>query len=104
MIAAAEIARDIRVCSAKTAERIKAAVVAYGPLPAIAGRTEDIVSRLAADKKTISGNPHFVLPEKIGKVKIVSNVPAKNVYRSITTITKHVLVDKDWSWCHTSRP
>jgi len=90
MIAAAEIARDIRVCSAKTAERIKAAVVAYGPLPAIALRTEDIVSRLATDKKTISGNLHFVLPEKIGKVKIVSNVPGEVVYRSITAITNHV--------------
>jgi 3-dehydroquinate synthase len=89
MIAAAEIARDVRVCSAKTTERIKAAIMAYGPLPPIAAKADEIVSRLAADKKTIFGNLHFVLPEKIGKVKIVSNVPNEVIYRSIGAITNH---------------
>ena len=89
MIAATEIARDVRVCSAKTAERIKAAIMAYGPLPPVTANTTEIVSRLAADKKTISGSLHFVLPEKIGKVKIVSNVPNEVIYRSIGAITNH---------------
>ena len=89
MIAAAEIARDVRVCSAKTAERIKAAVKAYGPLPRVVARTDEVVARLAADKKAVSGSIHFVLPEKIGKVKIVSGVPTEVIERSVDAITNH---------------
>jgi 3-dehydroquinate synthase len=89
MIAAAAIASDVRACAPATSERIQAAVRAYGPLPPVSALTSDIVSRLTADKKTVAGKNHFVLPQKIGKVKIVSNVPDEVVRRAVEQIRNH---------------
>jgi 3-dehydroquinate synthase len=89
MIAATEIAGDIRACSPATAERIQAAVRAYGPLPPVNAQTSDIVARLSADKKTVAGKNHFVLPQKIGQVKIVSAVPDVVVRRAVEQIRNH---------------
>ncbi len=55
------------------AERIIAAVAAYGPIPSLDGiRAERLVGRLASDKKTLQGKVHFVLPEGVGRVRIAS--------------------------------
>jgi 3-dehydroquinate synthase len=32
------------------------------------------VTRLASDKKTVQGKIHFVLPERIGEVQVVSGI------------------------------
>ena len=85
----AAIARDVRTCIPETTERIQAAVSVYGPLPLLSVTTEAVTARLASDKKTVAGAIHFVLPEKIGKVKIVSDVPPEVVHSAIEQIRNH---------------
>src|SRR5215467_2774444 len=63
MIAAAAIARNAGFCPAETADRIAAATLAYGPLPRIVCEASAVLDRLGADKKTVGGTVHFVLPE-----------------------------------------
>ncbi len=89
MIAASAIARDAGFCSADTTEKITASTFAYGPLPPVTCGTEDVMARLVADKKTVGGAVHFVLPLKIGKIKISSDVPAEVVRRAVERIRTH---------------
>ena len=89
MIAASTIARDAGFCSAETADRIVSATLAYGPLPPVVCEVQEIMSRLIADKKTIGGTVHFVLPQKIGKVKISPDVPAETVRNAVEMIRNH---------------
>ena len=83
MIAATAIGQEIGTCAEATAQRIRSAVMAYGPLPPVTARTEDIVARLASDKKAVAGAIHFVLPWTIGKTKIVNDVPMRVVTEAI---------------------
>jgi len=47
----------------------------YGPIPSLEGvAPEALLGRMRQDKKTIHGSIHFVLPERIGEVRIVSGV------------------------------
>ncbi len=47
----------------------------YGPIPPVGGiAPESLVARLVSDKKTLKGKVHFVLPEKVGEVRIVSGL------------------------------
>jgi 3-dehydroquinate synthase len=76
MIAATHIARAQGILEPQVAERIVRVTRSLGPLPAVTVTPAKIVKRLLADKKTIEGNVHFVLPKEIGKVDIVPDVPA----------------------------
>jgi 3-dehydroquinate synthase len=89
MMAAASIAGDLRTCSQAVTERIHSAVSAYGPLPPASVGTQAVIARLASDKKTVAGAVHFVLPQKIGKVVITSNVPPEIIYSAVNRITSH---------------
>lgn len=89
MIAAAGIACDCGFCAPETAEQIVSAVKAYGPLPPVQCGTNEIVSRLSADKKTLAGSVHFVLPLKIGKVRIAGDVPPEVVRQAVEQIRNH---------------
>jgi 3-dehydroquinate synthase len=89
MIAAAAIARDCGVCAPETAGRIAETVKAYGPLPLVECGVEEIIGGLSADKKTVGGAVHFVLPLKIGKVKIAGNVPPSVVRLAVEQIRHH---------------
>ncbi len=52
----------------------------YGPIPPLDGISpENLVARLSKDKKTLAGNVHFVLPEAIGQVRIVSGLDPEAV-------------------------
>ncbi|HLZ00085.1 MAG TPA: 3-dehydroquinate synthase [Candidatus Angelobacter sp.] len=90
MIAAASIARGAGLCSAETAKRIQAAVLAYGELPPVTVTANDVLARLGADKKTIAGAVHYVLPVKVGKVTITSKVPLDIVRAAVDEIRNHV--------------
>jgi 3-dehydroquinate synthase len=59
-------------------------VVRYGPIPATDGIAPDrLVARLKSDKKTVRGTVHFVLPSRIGEVKIVSDLDEKQVLEAV---------------------
>jgi 3-dehydroquinate synthase len=56
----------------------------YGPIPSLAGiPAERMLMRLASDKKTIQGQVHFVLPERIGEVQVVSGIGDELVLAAI---------------------
>jgi 3-dehydroquinate synthase len=60
------------------------AIELYGPIPSLQGMTaEALAARLRSDKKTVQGKVHFVLPEAIGKVVIVSGVDEATVQAAI---------------------
>jgi 3-dehydroquinate synthase len=47
----------------------------YGPIPPLDGvAAPNIVGRLRSDKKTVQGKIHFVLPARIGEVRIVTDI------------------------------
>lgn len=57
----------------------------YGPIPSAAGiEVQNLVARLASDKKTLQGKVHFVLPTRIGAVKIVSGITADKISQAIS--------------------
>lgn len=75
MKAATHLARILGCLPPGDAAAILAAVDRYGPIPPLDGvSAERIVNRMASDKKTLQGRVHFVLPEKIGQVKVVTGV------------------------------
>jgi len=75
MRAATHLALLTGLLEAEDARRIIDTVDRYGPIPTLEGvSAEAIVNRLASDKKTLQGKVHFVLPERIGQVRIVSGV------------------------------
>jgi 3-dehydroquinate synthase len=54
---------------------ILSAVEAYGPIPLLDGiSAEALQGRLTADKKTVHGKVHFVLPTAIGTVEVRSGI------------------------------
>lgn len=76
-----------RVTDLKDAADIDRVIVNYGPIPSLAGiRANNLAKRLVSDKKTIQGNVHFVLPVKIGEVKVVSGVDERVVLESIEAV------------------
>ncbi len=75
MIAATRLSAATNRIDTFAARRIIDAVLRLGPLPAVVARGKDILGLLQADKKTLDGRVHFVLPTKIGKVEIADDVP-----------------------------
>jgi len=56
----------------------------YSPIPALEGiRAENLLARLVHDKKAVQGTVYFVLPVRIGEVKVVSGVPDRMVLDAI---------------------
>jgi 3-dehydroquinate synthase len=65
-------------------EEIVECVNSYGPFPPLTGLDPGrLAARLLHDKKTVKGRVHFVLPERIGAVKITAEVDEKLVLASI---------------------
>jgi 3-dehydroquinate synthase len=72
------------VLSAEDKGEILRCVNSYGPLPPLAGvDAARIAARLKSDKKTVKGKIHFVLPERIGAVKITADVQERFVTAAI---------------------
>jgi 3-dehydroquinate synthase len=84
MHAATSLAEQAVSLPASEAARIHAVIDRYGPIPKLDGiAAAGLFARLAADKKTVQGKVHFVLPVKIGEVKIVSGVEDRAVLQAI---------------------
>jgi len=88
MIAATHIACSTGRLDGVMAERITSAILGFGRLPSMKVQTAGVVKRLHSDKKTRHGVVHFVLPKQIGKVEIVSDVPATVVRSAVDEIRK----------------
>jgi 3-dehydroquinate synthase len=92
MRAAALLAERAAGLAASDREAIDRVIAKYGPIPTLDGiRAEALAARLTADKKTIQGNIHFVLPSRIGEVRVVSGVDPRIVLESIQTTLEAAL-------------
>jgi 3-dehydroquinate synthase len=75
MRAATHLARLTGYLDEASAQRILACIDAYGEIPELDDiPPRNLVRRLTSDKKTVQGSVHFVLPEAIGKVTVVSGL------------------------------
>jgi len=83
MVAAAMISVVMHKGSPEAAQRIIALVLAYAALPNVDVRPKAIFRRLASDKKTLDGLVHFVLPQDVGQVDIVTDVPERAVLQVV---------------------
>jgi 3-dehydroquinate synthase len=88
MIAATQIALSTGKLDRVTAERIRTAILGFGRLPPMKVQTTGVLKHLQSDKKTRQGVVHFVLPRQIGRVEIVSDVPAAAVRSAVEEIRK----------------
>jgi 3-dehydroquinate synthase len=84
MVAAVHLALLVNCINPEVAYNIVSTIKKYGPIPSLAGITpESLVARLRSDKKTIKGRVHFVLPEKIGKTRISSDIDDQMVFSAV---------------------
>jgi 3-dehydroquinate synthase len=84
MIAATELAERVDLIASSEADIIRRVIEHYGPIPSLEGiPAKNLAARLVNDKKTVQGKIHFVLPYKIGDVKIMSGIDPKLVLESI---------------------
>ena len=75
MKAAALLGEKEKMLPAGDKREILECVNSYGPFPALNGIDPSrLAGRLKSDKKTVQGKVHFVLPERIGVVKITADV------------------------------
>jgi 3-dehydroquinate synthase len=88
MIASAKIAATVDRIDQATAQRIKDAVRALGPLPKVEARSRTILRLLQSDKKTRNRVVHFVLPREIGKVEIANDVPEQAVIEAVDELRR----------------
>ncbi len=80
MIAAGRLGEALGTIERDERVRIEKLIESYGPLPSLAGVDASTTApRVMGDKKTIGGKTNFILPERIGKVKVVSDVPMEQV-------------------------
>ncbi len=69
------LAERLQLLPSADASSIQRVIAKYGPIPNLDGiAAANLAARLRSDKKTVGGRIHFVLPVKIGEVKIVSDV------------------------------
>ncbi len=84
MNAAARLASETGMLGDADRDQILHAVSLYGPIPKLTGiSAERLVARTNSDKKTVHGKVHFVLPDRIGHVKIVSGIEPALVQRAV---------------------
>jgi 3-dehydroquinate synthase len=88
MHAAARIALEVGVCDAALYERIRNATHSWGRLPGVTVQTGKALRLLQSDKKAEAGVVHFVLPVRIGEVKIGNNVPESAISAAMAEIRR----------------
>jgi 3-dehydroquinate synthase len=83
MCAEARLAQQVISLEEKQVERIKAAADLYGLPSSLPGDVsfDAILSSMQLDKKAVSGDLKFILPERIGGVTIKGGLSAKEIER-----------------------
>jgi len=87
LLCAARLGVLLNMLDAKEAERISALVRGIGPLPSIRDLAPAKIRKLfPRDKKAVAGQIHWVVPEKIGKVRIVRDVPMELAVEALRSV------------------
>jgi len=93
MLAATQLSRRLGLLDASDAERIERLIRRVGRLHPVCDLIPArVLSLLPRDKKAVGGRIHWVLPERIGKVRIVSGVPTRVVavaFRALQQVEWH---------------
>jgi len=80
LLAASRLSQRLGLLKTSEGERIESLVLRLGPLPPVRDIAFNRILRLLPqDKKAVSGKVRWVAPEKIGKVRILENVPTRLV-------------------------
>lgn len=89
LLAVTRLAERLALLDGKEAARIAALVRRVGPLPPIRDiEPAKVLGLLPRDKKAVAGRIHWVLPERLGKVKITAEVPASEVRATLRDVQK----------------
>jgi len=89
MIAEADIAREMKLLDMKSFERLNS-LIRRIPLNIKLSslKISDILNAMGRDKKRVASKSRFVLPIKIGEVKVVEDVPDRLIQSAIKQIIK----------------
>ena len=89
MLAATQLAVQSGQLAAPAADQICSLIVSYGPVPSL-GRLDPaaVCRHLSFDKKVRSGKVHFVLPCRIGAVRIVSGISEQQIRSVLKNLTQ----------------
>jgi 3-dehydroquinate synthase len=91
LLCAARLGVLLKMLDTKEEERISALVRRIGPLPSIRDLAQAKIKRLfPRDKKAVAGQIHWVVPEKIGKVKVVRDVPIEAAVEALRSVQQVV--------------
>lgn len=76
MKAATHLARLLGMLPSRDSLDILKAIALYGPIPDVPDgvTASSLVARTLSDKKTVQGKVHWVLPERVGYVRVVAGV------------------------------
>ena len=79
----AKLSHQVGLIDKKAVARIKALIDSYDLPSEIPDEIEmdDLLEKMQIDKKTVAGKMHFVLPEKVGSVKIHSEITAEDIIK-----------------------
>ncbi len=85
MKAATHLARILDLLPIADAMMVLSTIDLYGPIPDVPPRVtaEELVRLTLFDKKTVGGQVHFVLPDKIGSVRILAGIPQERVMAAV---------------------
>lgn len=77
----AKLSQQLGLIDNKDVLRIKGLIDSYGLPSQLPGEIEinDLIESMQIDKKTVGGKMHFVLPEKVGSVRIHSGIKAEDI-------------------------
>jgi 3-dehydroquinate synthase len=93
LLAVIRLGEQLGLTRADEAERMSQLVRRIGPLPSIADlEAAQLVKLLSRDKKAVAHRLHWIIPERIGKVRIVTDVPeraAAAAFRNIQRTAPH---------------
>ena len=93
LVAVARLGRRLGVLPASEEERMAQLVRQVGLLPPIDDLdAAEIIRLLPQDKKAIRGEIHWVIPERIGKVRILTGVPLSTAAAAFRDVQKQWLV------------
>ncbi len=90
MIAAVRLAAARSALTQRDAERIERLIHRFGPLPRFSATAQHLLDLTDADKKNRSRTRNFILPVKIGKAIVVTNVTAEEMLVAIRSLLQTV--------------
>jgi 3-dehydroquinate synthase len=89
LLGVVRLGQHLGVLAPAEGARISALIRRLGPLPPVKDISPAKILRLLPqDKKTVGGQIHWVIPEKIGKVRVMNDVPASAVSASLRDIQR----------------